>query len=441
MISSDAKSRSLIYSVLSKLGGNSLVNAGIWVGLSNIIDIAAVLIVQKVIALQAGPAGVAIVGQYQNFLGIVTSLANGGISSGIVKYVAEYRRDADRNALLISNAMRITLFCSAILVAVLLLLAEPLSRYLFKSDGYAFVLRLLGLTITLFALNMLLVSVLNGFGEIRKFAGSAIARSVAAILLTVTLSLLWGLTGALIALTVAQSLVFFVTLFFVVRSPWFTSHFFVQHFDRTVSRRLLAFSLMALTSAVLVPLVRILVRNHIIATVSLSDAGYWDAMWKISQGYLGIITGTLGVYYLPKLSSLQEIRAVRQEIWNGYRLIVPAMLIGFFAIYTLRTPIVYLLYSERFKPTIDLFLPMLIGDFFMILSWLVAYLMIAKAKIRMFILTQITFSVITYFLSVLMINLLGIQGAMWAHALKYAILTVVVSYLLREYLFERYEPR
>ncbi len=113
------KWRSQIHLALSKPRSNGLVNAGIWVGLSNVINIAAVFVVQKVIAVQVGPAGVAIVGQYQNFLGITTSLANGGIDSGIVKYVAEYRRDTDRNALLIFNATRITLFCSAILVAVL----------------------------------------------------------------------------------------------------------------------------------------------------------------------------------------------------------------------------------------------------------------------------------------------------------------------------------
>lgn len=431
--------RSQIYLALLKLKSNGLVNAGLWVGLSNIINIAAAFVIQKVIAVQVGPAGVAIIGQYQNFLGITTSLANGGINSGIVKYVAEYRRDTDRNALLISNATRVTLFCSAILVAVIVLFAEQLSSYLFQSNAYSFVLRLLGLTITLFAFNTLLVSVLNGFGEIRKYTGSAIARSVVGIVLTVGLSLVWRLTGALVALTIVQSLVFFVTLFFVARSPWFTSRFFVQRFDAGITRKLLAFSLMALTSAILVPLVQILVRNHLITALSLEDAGYWDAMWKISQGYLGIITGTLGVYYLPRLSSLQAVADVRREIWNGYKLIAPAMLIAFLMVYLLRTPIVYLLYSQRFTPTIGLFLPMLIGDFFMILSWLVAYLMLAKAKTRMFIATQVVFSAITYSLSVVMINGWGLQGVAWAHAIKYAIYLLVMSYLLREYLFERYE--
>jgi PST family polysaccharide transporter len=190
-----------------------------------------------------------------------------------------------------------------------------------------------------------------------------------------------------------------------------------------------------------VPLVQIFVRNHLIATLSLTDAGYWDAMWKISQGYLGIITGTLGVYYMPKLSSLQAASAVRHEIWSGYKLIIPALLFVFPVLYLLRMPIVYLLYSDRFTSTAALFLPTLVGDFFVIISWLVGYLMLAKAKTRMFIVTQISFSIFSYVLSVLMIDAWGLQGVAWAHAVKYVILAAAVWYLLREYLFERYAPR
>jgi PST family polysaccharide transporter len=107
----------------------------------------------------------------------------------------------------------------------------------------------------------------------------------------------------------------------------------------------------------------------------------------------------------------------------------------------LRIPIVNLLYTEQFGPTSALFLPTLIGDFFKIISWLVAFLMLAKAKTGMFIVTQIIFSAMTYFLSVTMINYWGLQGVAWAYALVYVIYTVVMAYLLREYLFERYEPK
>ena len=424
-----------LQSGVNRIRRNGLVSASFFVGISSVINIAAVFVIQKVIAVYLGPAGVAYIGQYQNFLGITTALANGGINSGIVKYVAEYRKDTERNAQLISNALRISLVCSGILSVSLLLFAEPLSSYLFHTDAYVFILRLLGLTITFFALNTLLVSVLNGFGEIRKYSGSAIARSVVGLVLTIWWSIAFGVTGALVALTVVQSLVFFVTLFFVVRSPWFTPRFFLQKYDSSLSRKLLGFSLIALTTSIIAPVVQIGVRNYLISTVSVNDAGYWDAMWKISQGYLSIVTGTLSVYYMPKLSSLHTKDEIRREIWSGYKIIIPFILAVFLVVYWLRDPIVLTLYSDEFMSTVSLFLPMLLGDFFKMVSWLVAFIMLAKAMIRMFIVTQVAISIFTYVLSVVMINAWGLEGAAWAHVIKYIVYTIVIMYLLREYLF------
>jgi len=63
---------------------------------------------------------------------------------------------------------------------------------------------------------------------------------------------------------------------------------------------------MAISSLLLTPLVQIGIRKHIIETLTIEQAGYWDALSKISNAYFGIITSSLSIYYLPKLSSLKE---------------------------------------------------------------------------------------------------------------------------------------
>jgi PST family polysaccharide transporter len=148
----------------------------------------------------------------------------------------------------------------------------------------------------------------------------------------------------------------------------------------------------------------------------------------------------LGVYYLPKLSSLSDRSEIRREIWNGYRLMVPLLIIGLTGVYLLRQPIVLLLYSGQFSRTADLFPAMLVGDFLKMMSWLVAYLQLAKAKVKMFVITQVLFSATSYVLSVWLINAMGLEGAVWANAVNYGLYTLVMCYLLRDYLFERYAP-
>ena len=143
----------------------------------------------------------------------------------------------------------------------------------------------------------------------------------------------------------------------------------------------------------------------------------------------------LSVYYLPRLSSLVSRAEIRREILSGYKITLPILVILFTSVYLARDLIILVLYTEKFSPVNQLFAPMLIGDFLKMVSWLVALLMLAKAKLRMFVTTQICFSLLTYFLSIAMIDQMGLIGAIYAHAIKYAIYTLVVFWLLRDYVF------
>ena len=55
------------------------------------MKLSSALVINKVIAIFAGPSGLAIVGQLQNAVLIINTFAQGGINSGLTKYTAEYR--------------------------------------------------------------------------------------------------------------------------------------------------------------------------------------------------------------------------------------------------------------------------------------------------------------------------------------------------------------
>ena len=53
-------------------------------------------VINKVAAIYIGPSGLAIVGQLQNFVRMITVFSNGGITQGIVKYTAEYQTISEK---------------------------------------------------------------------------------------------------------------------------------------------------------------------------------------------------------------------------------------------------------------------------------------------------------------------------------------------------------
>ena len=92
-------------------------------GLSVLIKIMVGFVTSKVIAVFIGPAGMALVGNFRNFITAVENLGILGFQNGIIKYVADYHNQEEKQRsflatvaftiLLVASALSILLFCTA----------------------------------------------------------------------------------------------------------------------------------------------------------------------------------------------------------------------------------------------------------------------------------------------------------------------------------------
>lgn len=90
---------------------------------------------------------------------------------------------------------------------------------------------------------------------------------------------------------------------------------------------------MAVTTALTVPISFIFVRNEIIANTSWVDAGQWQAVWRISETYLSVLTIALGTYYLPKLATLTSRSEMQMEIINTLKVVIPFAILSAGAVF------------------------------------------------------------------------------------------------------------
>jgi O-antigen/teichoic acid export membrane protein len=170
--------------------------------------IASGFISNKVVAIYTGPAGVALVGAFTNFILIVFTFANGAINTGVVKYTAEYNGDEYRLKRLFSTAFKISVYCSAIVGVILLLFGNYLSSWVFTSSVFNTPVRVLGLTIILYSLNSLLISILNGKSQLKAYTLVNSAATTIGLIFTIILVYYFKIQGALYSLVLAQSVVF-----------------------------------------------------------------------------------------------------------------------------------------------------------------------------------------------------------------------------------------
>ena len=395
-----------------------------------VIKMITLLGINKVLAIYVGPSGYAALGQFQNAIQMITTIASGAVNTGVVKYTAEYAEDEKRQYAVWRTAGTISLFGSVVMAIGLIAFNKRLAVWFLDDEGLGSVFIWFALTLVLFVFNALFLAILNGKKEIQKYVVANIAGSIFSLVITTIMAISLGLYGALIALAIYQSLAFFVTFILCYKSSWFHLKYLIGKVDTASFKSLAKFTAMALTSAICIPISHLMVRSHLGETLGWEAAGYWEAMWRLSAAYLMLVTTTLGVYYLPKLSELQNPADIRKEILDGYRLILPTAAASGLAIYLSRDVIISALFTAEFAEMKVLFGWQMIGDTMKIGSWILAYLMLSKAMIKLFIVSEITFSISFYLLTVVLTNTLGLEGVAIAHSINYLFYWLTMALLI-----------
>jgi len=399
-------------------------------GVAVLIKTATMFILNKILAVYVGPAGYAAIGQFQNFIQMITTFAGSAINTAVIKYTAEYHEDEHKQISVWRAAGSLVLIFSFIFSLLIFVFQEQLSLYIFQTTAYQSVFAWFAGFLVLFNLNALFLAVLNGKKEILKLVIANIAGSILSLLVTGFLAVQYHLYGALIALSIYQSITFFVTLFLCYKANWFKISYLFGRIEPKIAKNFAAFALMALVSAICVPLSQMVIRSYLSQEFGLNYAGYWEAMIRLSAAYLMLVTTTLGVYYLPRLAELTHLEEIKKEVYLGYKFIFPLAVVGGLCVYVMRDWIITLLFSHAFMPMRDLFLWQLIGDSLKIGSWILAYLMLSKAMTKLFITTEIIFSFSSVFLTYILTQAIGFEGVSIAHLVNYALYWLVMGYFI-----------
>ncbi len=411
-----------------------LIKTTFFSGIISLIRISSGFVANKVVAIYTGTGGVALLGAFSNLINIVLTFANGAINTGVVKYTAEYEGNKDKLKSLFSTSFKISLYCSGFVGLVLLFFGAFLSRLIFTNSLYANPIKIFGVTIVLYSLNSLLISILNGKKQIKAYTIVNTLGSIIGLIFTLVMVYYYKIEGAMYALVLSQSIVFIVTLICIAKMEWFSLDYFIQKIDLGILKKLSHYSLMAIVTALTLPVSQIILRNMLIKTLGIQSAGLWQGMMRISDGYLMILTTALATYYLPKLSSLHTDKELRAEILSGYRLILPVVFLSSLLIYLLRFFIIKLLYTPEFSQMSDLFLYQLVGDFFKMASWVLAYLMLAKSMTKLFLITEIGSTLLYIVLGYICVYFFGVDGISIAFAINYFIYLIAMIYIFRELL-------
>ncbi|SMO57847.1 polysaccharide transporter, PST family [Saccharicrinis carchari] len=385
----------------------------------------------KIISVFLGASGMALLSQFYNVIQFGTNMANGGIMHGVTKLTAHFDYSKAKQKLIVHNALIITIVLTTIPTLFLFLFGNKIAFTLFYDIKYAAVVRASGVLIFTTAINNLLLAFCSGLQVYNKYIYLNIINGITSFLIAVPAIYFYRMQGALWSLYIASLATSAITFCFIHK---YLPSFRRLVYSKVISKRLINFGLMLLVASSLTPLEQIITRNVVVEYCSLSQAGWWDGIGKISNTYISIIITTLSLYVLPKISKTLGVKALHSVIQLSLKQILPLVALGSLLIYLLRDSIISILFTYEFIGMRDLFLYQAIGDVLRVTAWFFAITIMMKEQVKQYIFAEVLIAVIAIVNAYLIIPRIGIVGSTLAYAINMFIYFIFVVIIYRRML-------
>ncbi|MFT7626883.1 MAG: O-antigen/teichoic acid export membrane protein [Ulvibacter sp.] len=390
------------------------------------------IFIQRLLAELVGEAGIAKIGQLRNLSELITSFSSFGVFTGVVKYVAEHKENKDQLQKLFSTVFVLSIVGIVTSFSVLFFWAEAISKYLFVTADYAYLIKLLAVIVPFISLYRIFNGVVNGLTMYKKFAKIDLFSYLASAGLMVWFLLQYNIDGALIAIVITPAIQLSVLLFIFFKVLKEYIKFSKLSFKAPMLNVLLAFSLMSFFSTVLLNLVSIEIRSMITNRITEADAGIWTAMTNISKNYMVFSTSLFTLYVLPKFAGIYGKKAFKTEVFSIYKILLPIFGIGMLLVYFGRTWLIQLIYPG-FDSMEPLFKWQLLGDFVRLGTIVIGYQFIAKKLVRSFIFSEVFSLGLFYLFARYLTDYYGVEGVVMAHFFRYVLSFFLIFYLVIRY--------
>ncbi|EMH0064178.1 lipid III flippase WzxE [Providencia rettgeri] len=399
----------------------SLAKASVWTAGSTLIKIGVGLLIVKLFAVSFGPSGVGLAGNFRQLITVLGVLSGAGIFNGVTKYVAEHHQDPQKLRAVLGTSSTIILGFSTLLAIVFLLCSVPISVALFDSEKYSSVIQVVALIQMGIGYSNYFLAILKGYRDASANALAIILGSIIGVFAYYLCYLVGGYEGALAGLALVPALVVLPAAGMVIKRKQFALSSLKPAWDKAIATNLGKFTVMAMLTTVTLPVAYIMMRNLLAQTYSWDDVGLWTGVTTISDAYLQFITATFSVYLLPTLSRLQHKSEISAEIIKALKFVLPAVAAVSFTVWLLRDFAIWLLFSEKFIGMRDLFAWQLVGDVLKVGAYVFGYLVIAKAALRFYVLTEVSQFVLLMVFAHWFIPEHGAVGATQAYMATYIV--------------------
>jgi len=350
------------------------------IGGASVINMLIGIVKVKVLAVLLGPAGIGLMGLYQNIMGMASLFAGCGIGNSGVRQLATAADDAETLSVIRRALWLGSLMLGIAGMAILWLLREPVSRWVFGDSAHAIEVGWLGAGLLLTLIAGSQTALLQGLRRIGDLARVSILGALIAAVVGVLVVYLLGNDGVIWFVLIAPAANVLVAINYIARLP----HLQMPYEPAAIKQQwllMLKLGIPLMSAGLVMSTTQLAARTIVLRELGLDASGYFQAAWAISMIYVGFVLNAMAMDYFPRLSAAisdheRARKIVNEQAEIALLLAGPVLL----AMITLAPWVIHLLYAESFSPAAEILRWQVLGDILKVASVPIVFIFVATGR-------------------------------------------------------------
>jgi PST family polysaccharide transporter len=404
------------------------------IGGASFLNIAIGVLRSKILAVLLGPAGLGLASLYTGLMGTASTVATMGLGPVGTRQIAEaYSRD-DAHVIMVA---RRALFWGTMLLAsagglVVWSLRSVLAAQALGSASYSGVVGWLSIGVALSVAGASQGALIQGMRRIGDIARLNVFGSICNTVLGIGILWRWGKDGLVAYVLVVPLMNFVLGHVYVSRLPKAgTENVSLQELSREW-KMLLRLGLAMVGAGFVQQFAQLWIRIDVARVLGAQSLGQYQASWTISMQYVTFVVSAMATDYYPRLTGVIHDPKAAGRLVNEQTEIT--LLLGapvFIGMMAAAPWVIHLFYTASFTPAIAILRWQVLADVLKVMSWPLAYLILAAGDGKTYFYTEIAAWLVIMGLITGLVSIMGLQITGIAYLANYALYLPLVYWLAR----------
>lgn len=393
----------------------------------------------KFAAIFLGPSGIGVLGILNATINIIVGFFKLGLDISAVKEIsASHGESLTDSTLRTINVLTRLTWITGLLGAIVTIILSPwLSEIAFGNSDHTISFILISSAIFFNQLTVGNLAILQGLRKLNSLAKATLWASFCSLLVIIPLYYYFGLSGIVPVIILTAIFTFIFSWYFTKPYKDKSQHISFQNVlieGKQMMKLGFVLSMGSLATLLTVYIMQVFITNR----GGLEEVGFYNAAFIIINAYVGVIFNAMSKDYFPRLASTVKQSNVFKSVVNQQAFVAVLLLTPIIIVFLTFAPlIIRLLFSIDFLPIVGILTFGMLATLFKAVSWTMGYIIVAKGDSKLYIKTEVGFSILLILISVYGYIYGGLTGIGISYLLYYILYLVVIKIITkRKYKFE-----